>query len=246
MAEEILTDQTENLTQQESEQSPNPTEATPTLRRRKSLNELKEDYLQSEVEKTKEQEKAEKQQKLLTERAYERVIFLCFSVLAVILEILPYGVKMNFAGPLFHENIKLVERHYSYFSLIPLKYGVYGPFISAVFSCGVLYYILKTIASNKPKPAKTARNFAFFGFIFSLVHIIDLRYINTISVVVSLILFLMIFVYKLCVPEEQKYKEIKKENAISKKMEENKENKGDKSKGKKGKKEKKPKKGKKK
>ena len=209
-----------------------------TLKKKKPLNKDKRDFSNVEIEKPKE----EKKKKPLPDKIVERILFLCFSVLVIIIEALPKGVKIFFASPLFHENVKVVESSYSYFSLMPLKYGIYFPFIAAVFSCGFLYYIIKLMLTDKAKAGKTAKNFAVFGFVFSFLHLIDFRSINVYSVIISIILFFLTFVYRSCVSDSQKYKEIKISDKGDKK--EKGKSKGEKTK--KEKKEKKPKKEKKK
>lgn len=64
-------------------------------------------------------------------------------VLALILELLPWGVVMRFANPNGDPWIKET----SYFSLLPFGYANIGPLLTAVFTCGLLvllvFYLIK-------------------------------------------------------------------------------------------------------
>ena len=64
-------------------------------------------------------------------------------LIILILELLPYGVVLNFANP---EGEPFRET-FSYFSLTPFGYANFGPFITAILSCillvSVIIYVLK-------------------------------------------------------------------------------------------------------
>lgn len=55
-------------------------------------------------------------------------------IIAIILELLPYGAVLNFApGP-----GETLRQTYSYFSLMPFGYANFGPFITALLTCVIL------------------------------------------------------------------------------------------------------------
>ncbi len=63
---------------------------------------------------------------------------------AVLLELLPYGAVLNFGVQAEDGSIETIQRTYSYFSLTPFGYALFGPLLTAVLSCllvalGVLY-----------------------------------------------------------------------------------------------------------
>lgn len=67
-------------------------------------------------------------------------------LIAIILEILPYGAVMNFALPATDGTIGHFRETHSYFSLLPFGYANFGPFLTAIVSCillifGILQYI---------------------------------------------------------------------------------------------------------
>ncbi|MBQ8558938.1 MAG: hypothetical protein IJ439_03015 [Tyzzerella sp.] len=59
------------------------------------------------------------------------------SLSAFILELLPVGVVLNFANP----EGEPWRRTYSYFSLTPVGYANFGPFITAVLTCDLLVQV---------------------------------------------------------------------------------------------------------
>jgi len=55
-------------------------------------------------------------------------------IIAIILELLPYGVVLNFApGP-----GETLRQTYSYFSLMPFGYANVGPLFTAIMTCVIL------------------------------------------------------------------------------------------------------------
>ncbi len=65
-----------------------------------------------------------------------RFFLLIFPVIAVILEILPGGVAMNFADiDALTGEIKVSVEKYSYFSMMPFGYGNHFPLITAALTC---------------------------------------------------------------------------------------------------------------
>lgn len=60
-----------------------------------------------------------------------QISMISISLLAVILEILPFGVKCTFMDD---GHVEIV-RTYSYFNMTPYAYGNFFPFITAVLSC---------------------------------------------------------------------------------------------------------------
>ena len=59
--------------------------------------------------------------------------FLIFPVVALILEILPYGAVLIFATP-----EETFRKTYSYFSLTPYGYANFGPLFTAILTCVII------------------------------------------------------------------------------------------------------------
>ena len=81
----------------------------------------------------------------------KKLLLVSFPIIAFVLELLPYGVVLNFANP----EGEPWRRTYSYFSLTPFGYANFGPFITAILTCALL--VLVVIYLFKPrKELKTA------------------------------------------------------------------------------------------
>ena len=75
----------------------------------------------------------------------KKSLFVVFSLVALILELLPNGVVLNFANP----EGEPWRRTYSYFNLTPYGYANFGPFITAILTCVLL--VLVAIYLFKPR-----------------------------------------------------------------------------------------------
>ena len=76
----------------------------------------------------------------------KKIIMLCTAIIALILEILPYGAVLNFANP----EGESWRRTYSYFDLTPFGYANFAPFIVALLSCALIIIIAISIIIKKP------------------------------------------------------------------------------------------------
>lgn len=76
----------------------------------------------------------------------KRTLFLIPSLVALVLEILPYGAVCNFTN-LRGEPWRIT---FSYFSLTPYGYANFGPFVTAILTCTLILllgvYTLKEFA----------------------------------------------------------------------------------------------------
>lgn len=77
-------------------------------------------------------------------------IAILLPVIMIILEITPYGAVLNFAP----SSTVAVRETYSYFSLKPLGYANFGPFLTAILSCIMLvisffYFVKKSEKLSK-------------------------------------------------------------------------------------------------
>lgn len=73
-----------------------------------------------------------------------RILLVIFPLAALILELLPNGVVLNFANPEGEP-----WRHtYSYFSLTPFGYANFGPFLTAILTCVLLALELSACLSR--------------------------------------------------------------------------------------------------
>ena len=76
----------------------------------------------------------------------KKLIMLCTTLIALVLEILPYGAVCNFANP----EGEPWRRTYSYFDLTPFGYANFAPFIVALLTCALTVMIVVSLVSKKP------------------------------------------------------------------------------------------------
>lgn len=79
----------------------------------------------------------------------KKIIMLCTTLIALVLEILPYGAVCNFANP----EGEPWRRIYSYFDLTPFGYANFAPFIVALLTCVLIILIVVSLVSKKEMKA---------------------------------------------------------------------------------------------
>lgn len=115
----------------------------------------------------------------------KKLLLSIFTLVALILELLPNGVVLNFANP----EGEPWRRTYSYFSLTPYGYANFGPFITAILTCVLL--ILAVIGIFKySKGLKIAMmNVSGFATAMSLMPLMfGTDYITVISFIITVLL----------------------------------------------------------
>ena len=75
----------------------------------------------------------------------KKLIMLYTAIIALVLEILPYGAVCNFANP----EGEPWRYTYSYFDLTPFGYANFAPFIVALLTCVLTVMIVVSLVSNK-------------------------------------------------------------------------------------------------
>ena len=75
----------------------------------------------------------------------KKLIMLCTTLIALVLEILPYGAVCNFANP----DGEPWRYTYSYFDLTPFGYANFAPFIVAILTCVLIVLIIVSLLSKK-------------------------------------------------------------------------------------------------
>ena len=79
----------------------------------------------------------------------KKLIMLCTTLIALVLEILPYGAVCNFANP----DGEPWRYTYSYFDLTPFGYANFAPFIVALLTCVLILLIILSLVSKKEMKA---------------------------------------------------------------------------------------------
>ncbi len=64
----------------------------------------------------------------------KKMLLLLLSLIAIVLELLPYGAVLNFAA----DAGETIRSTFSYFSLTPFGYANFGPFLTALISVAVV------------------------------------------------------------------------------------------------------------
>ena len=75
----------------------------------------------------------------------KKLIMRYTAIIALVLEILPYGAVCNFANP----EGEPWRYTYSYFDLTPFGYANFAPFIVALLTCVLTVMIVVSLVSNK-------------------------------------------------------------------------------------------------
>ena len=75
----------------------------------------------------------------------KKIIMLCTTIIALVLEILPYGAVCNFAL----DEEKSLRQTFSYFDLTPFGYANFAPFIVAFLTCVLIIIIVVSLISKK-------------------------------------------------------------------------------------------------
>lgn len=83
----------------------------------------------------------------------KRLCWLIGPAVALVLELLPWGAVLNFMRPATDGSIGRFRETYSYFSLMPMGYGNFGPILTAILTCLLLpvtvLYIIRGTAPWK-------------------------------------------------------------------------------------------------
>ena len=76
----------------------------------------------------------------------KKLFMLCTTLIALVLEILPYGAVCNFAL----DEGESLRQTFSYFDLTPFGYANFAPFIVALLTCALTVMIVVSLVSKKP------------------------------------------------------------------------------------------------
>ena len=115
----------------------------------------------------------------------KKSLFVVLPLASLILELLPNGVVLNFANP----DGEPWRRTYSYFSLTPVGYANFGPFITAILTCILL--VLVAVYLFKPRKGLNTAilNVSGFATAASLMPLMfGIDYITVVGVVITALL----------------------------------------------------------
>ena len=114
----------------------------------------------------------------------KKLIMLCTTLIALVLEILPYGAVCNFANP----EGEPWRRTYSYFDLTPFGYANFAPFIVALLTCVLIILIVVSLVSEKEMKASILVVSAI-ATVFSLAPLLyGIRFFSVVGALISVAL----------------------------------------------------------
>lgn len=117
----------------------------------------------------------------------KKILLSVFCLTVFILELLPYGVVLNFANP----EGKPWRKTYSYFSLTPFGYANFGPFITAILTCALLVIVVVYLFKSHKGLNIAIMNVSGFATATSLLPLMfGFSYVTVIGVIVSVLLAL--------------------------------------------------------
>ena len=99
----------------------------------------------------------------------KRIRILILPLIALILEILPYGAVCNFMLPSADgTSVGRFRELYSYFDLTPFGYANFAPMITAVLTCVLVLLIVIYCFTGRPGLFNTIRTFVWICTVISL------------------------------------------------------------------------------
>lgn len=119
----------------------------------------------------------------------KRVLLLITPIMTLILEALPYGVKMNFATA-----DRTITRYTSYFDTLPYFYAMFSPLITAVLSCAIFIVLLIYCFRKNRVLLIIVKVLLYIALILSVWH--SLFYITVLSVLITLSMVIELVVIK--------------------------------------------------
>lgn len=121
----------------------------------------------------------------------KKILLLILPLIALVLELLPYGAVLNFANP----EGEPWRRSYSYFSLTPFGYANFGPFLTAVLTCALFLFGVVYAVRPKKSVLTTVRVLSALAAALSLAPLSrGLRYYSPLAGAITLILLALTFV----------------------------------------------------
>ena len=119
-----------------------------------------------------------------------RLKYLILPVITMILEILPYGVVLNFGRPSQDGEIGYFREYYSYFDLMPYGYGNFCPLLTACLTCvivGMMVHYCVKGGQGKVIAIKAILCFAVFLSVFPMV-LMGIQYVTIVGVLITMTL----------------------------------------------------------
>lgn len=114
----------------------------------------------------------------------QKTVLLCTYLIAVILELLPFGAVCNFATP-----ERTIRETFSYFDLVPFGYANFGPFLTALLTCVLVVLSLIYLFKGKQGLKKVVTVLTLIAVLTSLMPLmLGIRYFSVVGGLISVAL----------------------------------------------------------
>jgi len=124
-----------------------------------------------------------------------RFLSLICPIIALVCEILPFGVVLNFWNP---EGEPFRET-FSYFDLTPFGYANFAPLITAILTCVILVATVIFVIKPKRTAAKILAVLSLIAFVISLMPLLyGLSFFSVVGAVISAALLINGAINMLC------------------------------------------------
>ena len=118
----------------------------------------------------------------------KKILLLFLPLVSLILELLPYGVVLNFANP----DGEPWRKTFSYFDLINVGYANFAPFITAVLTCILIGLLIINCFIISKKISIAIKCISGIDVIISALPIFNgIEYVSAIGVCITLLLALI-------------------------------------------------------
>ena len=128
----------------------------------------------------------------------QSIIVFAVLIVILVLELLPYGIVLEFAHISPDLSISYYEQHFSYFDLIVYGYGNVGALFTAILTCVLLVISIINLLVDNDKIKTTIKIVALIALVASLAPLI----VNCYSVLGGAISILLLSVFIISIRKE--------------------------------------------
>lgn len=128
----------------------------------------------------------------------QSIIVFAVLIVILVLELLPYGIVLEFAHISPDLSISYYEQHFSYFDLIVYGYGNVGALFTAILTCVLLVISIINLLVDNDKIKTTIKIVSLIALVASLAPLI----VNSYSVLGGAISILLLSVFIISIRKE--------------------------------------------
>ena len=123
----------------------------------------------------------------------QSIIVFAVLIVILVLELLPYGIVLEFGHLSPDLSISYYEQHFSYFDLIVYGYGNVGALFTAILTCVLLVLSIINLLVDNDKIKTTIKIVSLIALVASLAPLIVNSY-SVIGGVISLLLLVIVVI----------------------------------------------------